>query len=226
MIFRLEQNDFPICFKRKTTNLEKRGKTPSKRPQNTAFYSLFFPESDMQTGAVFADFQPIETQKKADKRPLFPTCILSDSSFRISHYRKSNPTLRRSARYTVRQFVPAPPETSRRKAGGPSSAEGVCIRHFHTTALAQQILRLTELAVVRTDKHGYAIHRSLGHVMDAYTETAAHVGHLAVTIDRRKQTVTVDNQAIGTGGTFFRDTGSNAQTDGATFPLSPSNGLH
>ena len=120
MIFRLEQNDFPICFKRKTTNLEKEGKTPSKRPQNTAFYSLF-PGIGHTDGSCFCRFSAYRNTKKADKRPFFPTCILSDSSFRISHYRKSNPTLRRSARYTVRQFVTAPPETSRRKAGGPSS---------------------------------------------------------------------------------------------------------
>ena len=120
MIFRLEQNDFPICFKRKTTNLEKEGKTPLKRPQNTAFYSLF-PGIGHTDGSCFCRFSAYRNTKKADKRPLFPTCILSDSSFRISHYRKSNPTLRRSARYTVRQSVPAPPRTSRRKADGPSS---------------------------------------------------------------------------------------------------------
>ncbi len=70
MIFRLEQNDFPICFKRKTTNLEKEGKTPSKRPQNTAFYSLF-PGIGHTDGSCFADFQPIETQKKRTNARFF-----------------------------------------------------------------------------------------------------------------------------------------------------------
>ncbi len=62
--------------------------------------------------------------------------------------------------------------------------------------------------------------------MDAYAETAAHVGHLAVTIDRRKQTVTIDNQAIGTGGTFFRDTGVTHKRTAQLSLYLPSNGLH
>ena len=160
MIFRLEQNDFPICFKRKTTNLEKEGKTPLNAPKIPHF--TLFSRNRTYRWELFLPIFSLSKHKKADKRPLFPTCILSDSSFRISHYRKSNPTLRRSARYTVRQSVPAPPRTSRRKADVHRPTEGVCIRHFHTTALAQQILRLTELTVVRTYKHGYTIYRRSG----------------------------------------------------------------
>ena len=126
-------------------------------------------------GAVFADFQPIETQKKRTNARFFQlvSYLIHPSEFHTieNQIRRSgvpldilsgNPS-------PLRQELPVGKQTVHRPT------EGVCIRHFHTTALAQQILRLTELTVVRTYKHGYTIYRRLGHVMDAYAETAAHV---------------------------------------------------
>ena len=62
--------------------------------------------------------------------------------------------------------------------------ECVGIVNTHGTIQFNQVLGLLELVVLGTKNHGNAIDGRLVDVVDAHTKSAAHVGRLAIAIER------------------------------------------
>ena len=68
--------------------------------------------------------------------------------------------------------------------------------NFIRTLAGNKILCLLKLLVVRTEKYGTTIHSRLRHVMDSHSETATYVSHRGISVNARKESVAVNNQAI------------------------------
>lgn len=68
----------------------------------------------------------------------------------------------------------------------------------------QKVSRLLETPVVRTENHRHVPYRRLKHIMYPDAETASDVCHIAISVNARKQSETVDYQAFRFTGGLFR----------------------
>ena len=75
------------------------------------------------------------------------------------------------------------------------TGEVLVVADLETTTLLQP-LSLLELLVVGAEEHRHIPDGSLQQVMDAHTEAATHIGHIAITVDARQQTKAVDDEDV------------------------------
>ena len=68
---------------------------------------------------------------------------------------------------------------------------------FITSAAGLETLSLLEALVVRTKNDRHIPNGCLKGVVDAYSETSTHIGHICIMVDAGKQAETVDNQDVG-----------------------------
>ena len=75
---------------------------------------------------------------------------------------------------------------------------------LETATTGFQGLCLIKLPVVGTEDDGHVPDGCLQRVVDAYSETASDICHIAIIVDAAQKTETVDNQRVGLGGFLAR----------------------
>ena len=90
--------------------------------------------------------------------------------------------------------------------------------YFKTAFLLQQMLRLAEFLVVRSEYHRNTIYSRFQHIMNSNSKATPNIRNLTISVNGGQQSVTVDNQTIGLCHIFFRRC-----TDVSPYLKSPSN---
>ena len=74
--------------------------------------------------------------------------------------------------------------------------ELLTVGHGDAAARRDEVFGLLEFLEVRTKQDGDAVDSRLQRIVDACPETAAHIRHFAIAVDRREQAEAIDNQAL------------------------------
>lgn len=95
--------------------------------------------------------------------------------------------------------------------------------YFKTAFLLQQMLRLAEFLVVRSEYHRNTIYSRFQHIMNSNSKATPNIRNLTISVNGGQQSVTVDNQTIGLCHIFFRSLGIADARTFSPYLKSPSN---
>ena len=94
--------------------------------------------------------------------------------------------------------------------------ESLFIRYGKTSSHFDQVACFLEFLVSGSEYDRYAIHRSFQCIMYTGSETSTDISDRAVTVDRREQSETIDDQAIFPVKTDLASHPINGQRDAST----------